>query len=151
MTPRFFNDSASMLPIDHGRSVSINVDVQPFQSKGLALGFTRGFTQSQAFVHNFSLKAPLRPQGAGLLFNTKTVAGTNSKGQSFTFADEYQWSGYTARARIFEILSEVVQDKSLTLCVFAYDLNEPDVLNILLELAKEGRISGDTGRRNAAP
>ena len=119
---------------------STKVDVQPFQKKGLQLGFTRGFMQSQAFVHHFGLKAVLRPPGHDLLFDTSKVSGTNNQGQTYTYLDEYEWSGYTARARIFDILNEVVANLSLHLDVFAYDLNEPDMITILLQLAKQGRV-----------
>ena len=139
VTPRFFDDSQSLLPIDRSRSVSAKSDVQPFQKKGLQLGFTRGFMQSQAFVHHFGLKAVLRPPGHELLFDTSKVSGTNNEGQTYTYLDEYEWSGYTARARIFDILNEVAGDSSLHLDVFAYDLNEPDVMTIVLKLAKQGR------------
>jgi phosphatidylserine/phosphatidylglycerophosphate/cardiolipin synthase-like enzyme len=140
VTPRYFDDKQSMLAIDPKLSVSVTIDVVPFQKGSLALGFTRGFTQSQAFVHHFGLKAAIVPNGQPLQFNTGQVAGTNPEGQKFTFLDEYEWSGYTARKRIFDLLNEVKSDKSLHLDVFAYDLNEPDIIGILLQLAKEGRI-----------
>ena len=38
------------------------------------------------------------------------------------------------------MLNRVVNDPSLTLKVFAYDLNEPDILKILLTLAAQGRV-----------
>jgi hypothetical protein len=53
VTPRYFDDSQSLLSIDTSRSVSVDIDVVPFRKKNLQLGFTRGFTQSQAFVHHF--------------------------------------------------------------------------------------------------
>jgi len=140
VTPRFFDDSQSLLPIDPGQSVATTVVVSPFQTKGLQLGFTRGFMQSQAFVHHFGLKALFRPKGKNLLFDTSAVSGTNNQGQKYTFADEYEWSGYMARARIFDVLGEVANDKSLHLDVFAYDLNEPDLIASLLDLAKDGRV-----------
>ncbi|MDR3636038.1 MAG: phospholipase D-like domain-containing protein [Isosphaeraceae bacterium] len=140
VTPRFFDGAGALLPIDRGRSVSVTVDVQPFKTKGLELGFTRGFMQSQAFVHHFGLKAVLRPKGNELQFDTSAVSGTNNQGQTYTFAEEYDWSGFTARAKIFGILNEVLNDKSLHLDVFAYDLNEPDVIAVLLQLAKQGRV-----------
>src|SRR6185436_13122259 len=61
-------------------------------------------------------------------------------GEHFTYADEYAWLGFTARAKIFALLNEVVQDASLRVDVFAYDLNEPDLIKILLKLAKDGRV-----------
>ena len=116
------------------------IDVQPFQTEGLELGFTRGFTQSQAFVHRFGLKTPIRPKSRDLLFDTTQESGTNAAGEHFTFAQEYEWLGFTARQKIFAVLNEVLGNNSLRLDMFAYDLNEPDLINILLKLAKQDRI-----------
>ena len=140
VTPRFFDDHKSLQPIDPSLSASVAIDVQPFQKNGLALGFTRGFTQSQAFVRHFGLKAQIRPKAKDLLFKTSQVSGRNSAGVSFTFQDEYEWLGFSARERIFAVLNEVLNDKTLSLNVFAYDLNEPDLMDILLQLAKQGRV-----------
>jgi phosphatidylserine/phosphatidylglycerophosphate/cardiolipin synthase-like enzyme len=140
VTPRHFDDSNSLKPIDPALSVSVDVEVGPFQKDGLALGFTRGFTQSQAFVHHFGLKARIRPANKELLFKTSQISGKGPDGQDYTFKQEYDWLGYTAREQIFAILDEVVNDTTLKLDVFAYDLNEPDVMNSLLQLGKQGRI-----------
>lgn len=139
VTPRYFEDR-SLLPMETNLSVSITIEVTPFKKQGLSLGFTRGFTQSQAFVRHFGLKAKIRPQGKDLLFDTSEISGKNADGDEFTFEQQYEWLGFTARDRIFELLSEVKAKKSLQLDVFAYDLNEPDLIEILLELAKEGRV-----------
>jgi hypothetical protein len=140
VTPRYFDGSGSMLPIDPARGASVTVDVGPFEKKNLALGFARGYVQSQAFVRHFGPKAQIRPKGKDLLFDTSQEAGRDPQGKSFTYGDEYAWLGFTARQRVFEILDEVAADKSLWLDVFAYDLNEPDVLRALLALAKQGRV-----------
>jgi PLD-like domain len=140
VTPRFFNDKQSMLPIDPARSLSVTIDVQPFTKKSLELGFARGFTQSQAFVHHFGLDALIRPKGDELLFDTSKVSGTSPAGKAYTFAEEYDWLGFTARQRIFDTLNEVVDNANLRVDVFAYDLNEPDIMALLLKLAKQGRI-----------
>jgi phosphatidylserine/phosphatidylglycerophosphate/cardiolipin synthase-like enzyme len=63
----------------------------------------------------------------------------NAAGEHFTFEDQYEWLGFTARGRIFEILKEVRNDKQLTLDVFAYDLNEPDLVEALLAIGKDKR------------
>ena len=139
ITPRYF-DNGILKPLDPSGSVSVEVQVQPFATPQLALGFTRGFVQSQAFVHHFGANAPFRPAGKDLVFDTSATAGKNDAGQSFTFAQEYAWSGFTARTQIFNILNAVLADNSLTLDVFAYDLNEPDVVKALLQLAAAGRI-----------
>jgi phosphatidylserine/phosphatidylglycerophosphate/cardiolipin synthase-like enzyme len=140
VTPRTFDAQGSLQPLDPAFSASVQIDVGPFETKGLKLGFTRGFTQSQAFVHHFGLKAAIRPKAAQLVFDTAAVSGKNAGGQTFTFADEYKWLGFTARSRIFDILAEVQADRGLHLDVFAYDLNEPDVISALLALAKQGRV-----------
>ena len=140
VTPRYFDPKGSLRPIDTTLGAPVTVNVTPFQKLGLALGFTRGFTQSQAFVHHFGLKALIQPKAKMLLFNTKQVSGTDAKGQQYTFEDEYEWLGFTARERIFALLDEVTTDASLHLDMFAYDLNEPDLMTILLKLAVQGRI-----------
>jgi len=139
-TPRYFNAAGALQPLDPSLSASVTVDVTPFESGNLALGFTRGYVQSQAFVHHFGQDALIRPDNKQLQFDTSVRSGANAQGVQFTYLDEYTWLGFTARARIFDMLNEVLNDKSLNLDMFAYDLNEPDVIGILLKLAAQGRI-----------
>jgi hypothetical protein len=139
-TPRFFNANKSLQPLDPARSVALSVPVMPFAKGPLQVGFTRGFVQSQGFVNHFGLKAPIRPKGKQLLYDTSVQAGTNAQGQNFTFADEYDWLGFTARREVMDLVNEVIANNALTLDMFAYDLNEPDLMKLLLELAKQGRV-----------
>jgi phosphatidylserine/phosphatidylglycerophosphate/cardiolipin synthase-like enzyme len=140
VTPRYFDGHGSMQPIDSTLSVALKIKVGPFGKGKLEAGFTRGFVQSQAFVNHFGIKTAFRPKGKELLFDTTQVAGKNNEGKDYTFAEEYQWLGFTARERIFAVANEVLKKKLLRLDVFAYDLNEPDLMKIFLELAKQGRI-----------
>lgn len=140
VTPRYFDAQSSLLPIDAELGVTVLVRVLPFKKGSLELGFTRGFTQSQAFVNHFGLKAPLSPKAKDLLFDTSANSGTNSAGDKFSFADEYEWLGYTAREKIFGVLNEVLNSSSLRLDMFAYDFSEPDISKIALQLAVKGRI-----------
>jgi phosphatidylserine/phosphatidylglycerophosphate/cardiolipin synthase-like enzyme len=140
VTPRYFDGNGSLLAIDPDLSVAVTVEVSPFVKDKIELGFTRGFTQSQAFVHHFGPKAIFRPAGKELLFDTKAVSGKDNQGNDYTFADEYEWLGFTAREKILALLDEVTQDPALRLKMFAYDLNEPDVMRSLLELAKQDRV-----------
>lgn len=140
VTPRYFDGNQSLEPIDPTLSAAVDIHVGPFKKDGLELGFTRGFTQSQAFVRHFGLKAAIRPKERTLLFDTSVKSGVNAAGQEFTFQDEYEWLGFTAREKIFDLLNEVLANKKLHLDMFAYDLNEPDLLQILLKLAGQGRI-----------
>ena len=140
VTPRYFDAKASLLPMNPDLSVSVSVDVLPFKKGRVEVGFTRGFMQSQAFVNHFGIKAPLRPKEDTLLYDTSQNAGANAHGDKFSFADEYKWMGYTAREKVFGLLNDVLKSKSLRLDMFAYDLNEPDVLDLLLKLAAQGRV-----------
>ncbi|HEY0322645.1 MAG TPA: phospholipase D-like domain-containing protein [Pyrinomonadaceae bacterium] len=140
VTPRYFDDKGSLQPIDTKLSVSVKVNVGPFKKGAIELGFTRGFTQSQAFVDHFGPKAAFRPKVKELLFDTSQVSGKNSAGEEYTFAEEYEWLGFTAREKIFDLANEVLKNKKLSMDVFAYDLNEPDLMTIFLKLAKQGRI-----------
>lgn len=139
VTPRYFS-KRRLLPFDEATSVEVEVELAPFASERLKVGFTRGFVQSQAFARHFGKSAPIRPDGGELLFDTGSVAGTSPEGGEFTFGDEYRWSGFTARTRIFEILDEVKANPDLSLDVFAYDLNEPDIMKSLIGLAGRVRI-----------
>ena len=140
VTPRYFDAQKSLLPLDPGRSVSVDIEVVPFAKGKLRLGFTRGFTQSQAFVHHFGRNARIRPKTKELLFDTAQPSGVNAQGEPFTYADEYRWLGFTARQCIFELLDKLLQDASLHLDMFAYDLNEPDLMKHVLALAQQGRV-----------
>ena len=139
-TPRYFDGKGRLLALDATKSVAVTVLVGPFASGSLKLGFTRGYMQSQAYVRDFGSKTPVQPSGRGLQFDTSTPAGTNPAGAAVTFEQIYEFMGATARERIFDILNEVLNDSTLQLDVFAYDLNEPDVVAAFLTLGKQGRI-----------
>jgi hypothetical protein len=140
VTPRFFDADGNLLGLDKKLSPEVIVEVKPFRKGDVELGFTRGFVQSQGFINHFGKKAIFKPKEKKLIFSTNVKAGTNNQGEDFTFKDLYKWSGFTAREKVFTILNTVQNDDELTLDVFAYDLNEPDIMKIFLELAREGRI-----------
>jgi PLD-like domain len=140
VTPRDFTTAGALEPLDASTSVSVDVQVEPFVKGALTVSFTRGYVQSQAFVRHFGPAARIRPVGDDLLYDTSATAGTNGAGDTVTYAQEYEWLGFTARQRVFDILNEVQADPSLTLDVFAYDLNEPDVVGLLCKLGSAGQV-----------
>lgn len=99
VTPRYFDEKGSMQQIDPAVATTIDIDVGPLDTAAVQVGFTRGYVQSQAFVNHFGLEAMIRPPTDDLLFDTSQVAGTNAKGQQFTYEDMYAWSGFTAARR----------------------------------------------------
>ncbi len=140
VTPRYFDSSGSMLPLDLNLGVSVAINVAPFEAQNLALGFTRGYTQSQAFVRHFGLKAAIKPANAGLIFDSNQQSGANAQGQAYTYEDEYMWLGFTARQRVYEILDATLKNKALRIDAFFYDLSDTNAVQKLLKLAKQGRI-----------
>jgi phosphatidylserine/phosphatidylglycerophosphate/cardiolipin synthase-like enzyme len=140
VTPRYFDENQKLTPLDASLSASVSIDVGPFTKGKVSLGFTRGFVQSQAFVRHFGLKALIQPKTHTLDFDTTDVSGKDAQGKTYTFADQYQWLGFTARQRILDMLDAVIADTTLRLDVFAYDLNEPDVIKRLLKLARRGSL-----------
>jgi phosphatidylserine/phosphatidylglycerophosphate/cardiolipin synthase-like enzyme len=140
VTPRYFDANQSMQPLDNSLSASVMVPVGPFRTLNLSLGFTRGYMQSEAFARHFGENTRIIPVNRPLQFNTNSQAGTNAPGQTVTYADIYSWMGSTARQQVFDVLNTVLADSSLTLQVFAYDLDEPDIVAIFLKLAAQGRI-----------
>lgn len=139
VTPRYFTAAGALQPLDPSASAAVGVAVGPFTKGALSVAFTRGYVQSQSFVRHFGPAAHLRPAGDELLFDTSAIATTNAAGQSSSYAEEYQWLGFTARQRVFDVLHRVQADPALRLDVFAYDLDEPDVCALLLKLAGQGR------------
>lgn len=140
VTPRYFDAKGSLLPLDPTLSVSVNTTVGPFTKGGLTLGFTRGFTQSQAFSRHFGKDAAFRPASDDVIFDTSAISGKNAQGQSYTFADEYEWLGFTAREQLFALINDLTTNKNLRLDIFAYDFNEPDIAKAILALAAQGRV-----------
>jgi phosphatidylserine/phosphatidylglycerophosphate/cardiolipin synthase-like enzyme len=139
VTPRYF-DNARLKPLDPSLSVSVTIKAGTFSKGSLELGFTRGYTQSQAFGNHFGHNALIQPNPPKLLYDTSVQAATGPKGEKYTFEDEYEWLGLTARVKILSILDDVIKSKSLAIDVFAYDLNETDIVQRLLTLAKQGSV-----------
>ncbi len=139
-TPRYFDANQSMIALDASLSASVTVPVGPFQKANVSLGFTLGYMQSEAFARHFGKATRIVPANRELEFDTTAQAGTNDAQQSVTYADIYAWMGWTARQQVFSILNSVLADTSLTLQVFAYDLDEPDIAGIFLKLVAAGRI-----------
>lgn len=139
VTPRYFDTKQSLLPLDAKLTATVEIDVNPLKRGKLKLGFTRGFVQSQAFTRRFGENRISPPRDAPLLFDTSQVAGTNPHGDTYTYQDQYKWLGFTARERVFELIKQVMDDPSLALDLFAYDLREPDFMKAMIELGRQKR------------
>lgn len=139
VTPRYFDASKRLLPLDPGLTAKVTIEVAPFRKGKLTIGFTRGFTQSQAFTNNFGKDAKIKPDNAPILFDTSQSCGTNAKGVKHSFEELYTWSGFTARALINDCLDEVIGGANYSVDILAYDLNEPGVVDRIVKLGTAGK------------
>src|SRR4029453_7758568 len=85
VTPRYFDTARHLLPIEPNLTAKVKIAVAQFRKGKLAIGFTRGFSQSQAFTNNFGKNAKIKPTGADILFDTSEICGTNAQGVQHTF------------------------------------------------------------------
>jgi phosphatidylserine/phosphatidylglycerophosphate/cardiolipin synthase-like enzyme len=90
--------------------------------------FTRGYISSQAYADRFK-NAPIRPAGDKTPdFDTKP------------YQAQYEWLGAGAREALFGFIDDCRKDKSCKVDVFAYDLDEPDVVAAICEIGKDKRL-----------
>jgi phosphatidylserine/phosphatidylglycerophosphate/cardiolipin synthase-like enzyme len=90
--------------------------------------FTRGYIASQAYADKFKNK-DIRPKGA------KTPDFRTAP-----FQAQYEWLGADARQQLFDFIADCKRDKSARVDVFAYDLDEPDVITAICQLGREHRL-----------
>jgi phosphatidylserine/phosphatidylglycerophosphate/cardiolipin synthase-like enzyme len=90
--------------------------------------FTRGFIASQAYAGKFNNK-DIRPAGPKKPnFDTKP------------FEAQYAWLGADARVQLFDFIADCEKDRTVRVDVFAYDLDEPDVIAAICRMGKQGRL-----------
>jgi phosphatidylserine/phosphatidylglycerophosphate/cardiolipin synthase-like enzyme len=123
VTAMYFADGGKL---KEGPSVSVSVEIMPTRFGNFEYGFTRGYLSSQAYTELFK-NAPIRPAKKTLAY--KTTAYTK----------QYEWLGFHARQLVFDFLNECLKDKSITVDLFAYDLDEPDFVAGLQKLGKRLR------------
>jgi phosphatidylserine/phosphatidylglycerophosphate/cardiolipin synthase-like enzyme len=116
-----------------GPSADVEVALMPAGPTPFLLGFTRGYVSSQAYVEEFH-NAPVEPSPASFDFDTTT------------YQPQYHWLGFHARRLVFDFLAETLADDALSLDVFAYDLDEPDVIRQLGQLGSRLRLYLDNSK-----
>jgi phosphatidylserine/phosphatidylglycerophosphate/cardiolipin synthase-like enzyme len=90
--------------------------------------FTRGYIASQAYADKFQNK-DIRPAGPKKPdFDTKL------------FEAQYEWLGADARAQLFAFIADCENDATAKVDVFAYDLDEPDVIAAICRMGQQGRL-----------
>ena len=123
---RYFTGQGAQLR--DGPSAEIEVGPANPEHACFRVAFTRGYASSQAYAEKFHNK-DIRPKGAKKAqFDTKP------------FQAQYEWLGAQARRVLFDFIQDCRSDKPSQVDVFAYDLDEPDVIAAMCELGREGRL-----------
>jgi hypothetical protein len=111
-----------------GAQASVVVDPKLDLHDKFTAAFTRGYISSQAYADRFH-NAPIRPDGPKTPdFDTQP------------YKAQYEWLGAGARKALFDFIERCRQDKSAKIDVFAYDLDEPDIVAAICEFGREGRL-----------
>jgi phosphatidylserine/phosphatidylglycerophosphate/cardiolipin synthase-like enzyme len=114
--------------VKDGPEVSVTVAPAEPRYASFHPAFTRGYIASQAYADKFH-NADIRPKGAKTPdFDTKP------------YQAQYAWLGAGARAALFDFLADCEKDTSAKIDVFAYDLDEPDVIASICRMGKQGRL-----------
>ncbi len=120
-------EPGSETSLQAGPSAEVEVALMPAGPTPFLLGFTRGYVSSQAYVEEFH-NAPVEPSPATFDFDTAA------------YQPQYHWLGFHARRLVFDFLAEALADETRSLDVFAYDLDEPDVIKQLGQLGSRLRV-----------
>jgi phosphatidylserine/phosphatidylglycerophosphate/cardiolipin synthase-like enzyme len=110
-----------------GPSAEVEVSLMPAGPTPFLLGFTRGYLSSQAYVDQFH-NAAYAPAPPTFDFDTTS------------YQKQYHWLGFHARRLVFDFVAEALADTTRSLDVFAYDLDEPDVIKQLGQLGSRLRL-----------
>jgi phosphatidylserine/phosphatidylglycerophosphate/cardiolipin synthase-like enzyme len=124
--------------LKEGPSVAVELEIEPRKLGRFEFGYTRGYLSSQAYTDLFK-NAPIRPATKAIAYNTKS------------FVKQYEWLGYHARKLVFDFVDECVKDKSITVDLFAYDLDEPDFMVAMQKLGKRLRAYLDNAPLHTKP
>ncbi|XGV94739.1 MAG: phospholipase D-like domain-containing protein [Leptolyngbya sp. BL-A-14] len=131
--------------LEKGSSIELNISLDPITFHGfLDVGFTRNFASSQAFLDKFKDIPEIDKVGK------KIIPSSADDGLSFQKMDGdiYRWLGFEAFDLIFKFLAEAVSDEQIELDVFAYDLNEPEIVKQLEQLGSRLRVIIDDSITN---
>lgn len=124
-----------------GTSITLDISLDVAVYDGfLDVGFTRNYASSQAYADKYKNNKNIIPAEPAKGLEFKKVPG-----------DVYQWLGFEAYQLIFDFLNDVAGDETLDLDCFAYDLNEPDIVQLLQKIGPRLRaIIDDSGTHQSA-
>jgi phosphatidylserine/phosphatidylglycerophosphate/cardiolipin synthase-like enzyme len=128
-----------------GTSITLAISLDPVTyHRFVDLGFTRGFASSQAFRDKLGNPANINAAGAAII-------PSGEEGLDFQKVANppgiYKWMGFEAYDLLFGFLDDAIRDvkngKNVTVDMFAYDFNEPGILERLEALKGRVRVIVD--------
>lgn len=143
VTPVFM-DSSGRLSYGEYQEAGIQLESETYPDI-LNIAFTRGFIASQAFTDRFQKGNAAQP----LLPASKTN-GLNFTSNNPEASDAMAWMGFEARAVILNMLDKAIADPSAQVCVTAYDLDLPEILERLVKLGNRLQIIIDSSDDHGA-
>jgi hypothetical protein len=123
--------------LEPGPSASVSLELRDSGYGKFKLGFTRGYLSSQAYAERFD-NAPIEPAEPTIDFDTAL------------YQDAWRWLGSHARKLVLELIEETAADPGLSLDVFAYDFDEPDIITALAGLGSRLRLYLDNSSSHVA-
>lgn len=128
----------SQTALERGPAVEVPLDLLEEGFSRFQMAFTRGYLSSQAYATRFR-NAPFQPRRPTIDFDTSG------------YEKRWEWLGFNARRVLFDFLREAITQPSLSLDVFAYDLNEPDFIRALVQLGPRLRLFLDDSHEHSKP
>jgi len=127
--PCYFANSSNSPPT-LGPGASLTIDLAQQSLPDTEFGFTRGFLSSQAYADRFK-NAAIEPEQKSIDFDTTP------------YQPQYEWLGAHARELTFDFLKECQGDPSISIDVFSYDLDEPDIIRAIAAMGARARVIQD--------
>jgi phosphatidylserine/phosphatidylglycerophosphate/cardiolipin synthase-like enzyme len=124
---RYFG-STNPSEIEWGPQVTLKVDLRYHVFDRIEVGFTRGYVSAQAFADRFS-NDNLRPEPRTVDYDTKP------------YRKAYEWLGAHARRCVTRFLEGATRwwwPRQID--VFAYDLDDPEIIKALCKAGKRARV-----------
>ncbi len=144
VTPVFMNGLGEL---GYGESQEAAIELRRDTYPGLLnVSFTRGFVSSQAFVNRYESAGPI-----STLLPPSADEGLDFVPTHPKAAEALRWMGFEARSAVLEVLDQALADAQAEVCVAAYELSEPDILERLEGLGSRLRIIIDDSGRHKNP
>ena len=135
-----FMDGGGQLSYGEFQESSIQLQSETYPGE-LNVTFTRGFVSSQAFVDKFQANG-----GVAALLPKKAKEGLTFVPTHPDKDKAYEWMGFEARKAILNVLDKAIADTTAQVRVAAYDLNEPEIVNRLVQLGNRLQVIIDDSK-----